>query len=137
MMMGSLGGAWATRSWARAVPPATRPSITTRGPSWPIRSRTMCTTSTRLARSAAVAFNTAPASTAVVPWIAAYNGTVDLVYYGTNASSKDDPSATWNVYLAQTTDDGASFQQSRVSNTPNHVGVICTLGIACAPATRN
>jgi hypothetical protein len=84
-----------------------------------------------------VAVNTAPASTAVFPWIAAYNGTVDLVYYGTNASSKDDPSATWNVYLAQTTDDGASFQQSRVSNTPNHVGVICTLGVACAPGTRN
>jgi hypothetical protein len=77
------------------------------------------------------------ASTAVFPWIAAYNGTVDLVYYGTPASSKDDPNAVWNVYLAQTTNDGASFQQSTVSNTPNHVGVICTNGTGCAPGTRN
>jgi len=47
------------------------------------------------------------------------------------------PSAVWNTYLAQTTDGGASFTQSRVSNTPNHVGVICTDGIACASGTRN
>ena len=88
--------------------------------------------------SPAVAVNLAPAAnTAVFPWIAAYNGTVDLVYYGTAASNKDDPSAVWNVYLAQTTNDGASFQQSTVSNTPNHVGVICTRGTGCAPGTRN
>ncbi len=43
----------------------------------------------------------------------------------------------WNVYVAQTTDDGASFAQSLVSNTPNHVGVVCTEGTACAPGTRN
>jgi hypothetical protein len=43
----------------------------------------------------------------------------------------------WNVYLAQTTDNGASFTQSVVSNKPNHVGVICTEGTACAPGTRN
>lgn len=87
--------------------------------------------------SPAVAVNIAPATTAVFPWIAARGGVVDLVYYGTTASSKDDPSAEWNVYLAQTTDDGTSFQQSRVSNTANHFGVICTRGIACAPGTRN
>jgi hypothetical protein len=91
--------------------------------------------------STAVAVNIAPAQTAVFPWIAARNGTVDLVYYGTTASSKDDPSAVWNVYLAQTTDNGLNFTQSVVSNTPNHVGVICTDGIACPqpqiPGTRN
>ena len=81
--------------------------------------------------SAAVAVNVAPASTALFPWIAAYNSTVDLVYYATTASSKDDSSAVWNVYLAQTTDNGASFAQSLVSNAPNHMGVICTDGIAC------
>ncbi len=47
----------------------------------------------------------------------------------------------WNVYLAQTTDNGASFTQSPVSNAPNHMGVICTDGIACPqpqiPGTRN
>jgi hypothetical protein len=87
--------------------------------------------------SQAVAVNIAPAKTAVFPWIAARNGTVDLVYYGTTASSKDDPSAVWNVYLAQTIDDGANFTQSLVSHTPNHVGVICTEGIACPSGTRN
>jgi len=87
--------------------------------------------------SPAVAVNIAPANTAVFPWIAAHNGTVDLVYYGTTASSKDNPSAVWNVYLAQTTNNGLHFTQSRVSNTPNHVGVICTQGIACPSGTRN
>jgi len=88
--------------------------------------------------SPAVVVNLAPgANTAVFPWIAAHNGTVDLVYYGTPAASKDDLNAVWNVYLAQTTNDGASFQQSRVSNTPNHVGVICTNGTGCASGTRN
>jgi hypothetical protein len=88
--------------------------------------------------SPTVVVNLAPtANTAVFPWIAGYNGTVDLVYYGTTALSKDDPNAVWNVYLAQTTNDGASFQQSTVSNTPNHIGVICTNGTGCAPGTRN
>ena len=87
--------------------------------------------------SSAVTVNLSPAKTAVFPWVAAYNGTVDLVYYGTTASSKDDPSAAWNVYLAQTMNDGASFQQSLVSNTSNHSGVICTQGTACGSGTRN
>ncbi len=83
-----------------------------------------------------VAVNLAPASTTVFPWVAAYNGTVDVVYYGTTAASKDDPTAVWNVYLAQTTDEGANFVQSTASNTPNHVGVICTEGSACVRSTR-
>jgi hypothetical protein len=87
--------------------------------------------------SAAVAVNVSPATTAIFPWIAAYNGAVDVVYYGTPASSKDDSSAVWNTYLAQTTDEGASFTQSKVSNQPNHVGEVCTEGTACAPGTRN
>lgn len=85
----------------------------------------------------AVTVNIAPAGTAVFPWISAYGGTVDVVYYATTAGSKDDPSAVWNVYLSQTLDDGASFAQSLVSNTPNHVGVVCTNGTGCAPGTRN
>jgi hypothetical protein len=87
--------------------------------------------------STAVTVNIAPATTAVFPWLAARNGTIDLVYYGTTAASKDDSSAVWNTYLAQTTDSGASFTQSRVSNAPNHVGVICTEGTGCASGTRN
>lgn len=87
--------------------------------------------------SAGITVNLNPAKTALFPWIAAYNGIVDLVYYGTTANSKDDTSAVWNVYLAQTLDDGGSFTQSLVSHTPNHVGVICTLGTGCASGTRN
>jgi hypothetical protein len=41
------------------------------------------------------------------------------------------------VYLAQTTNAGASFAQSLVSHDSNHTGVICTEGIACAAGTRN
>jgi hypothetical protein len=78
---------------------------------------------------------TAPVTTAVMPWVAALNGTVDVVYYGTNSSSNLDSSAAWNVYLAQGT--GGSFAQTQVSPNPNHVGVVCLEGIACAPGTRN
>ncbi len=81
--------------------------------------------------------NLAPATTAVFPWLAARGGTVDLVYYGTTATSKDDPAAMWNVYLAQSTDGGTSFVQGVVSAHPNHLGVICTLGTRCASGTRN
>ncbi len=87
--------------------------------------------------SSAVVVNIAPAVTAVEPWVAAFNGTVDVVYYGTTASSNDDPSAVWNVYMAQTTNNGASFTQSKASNTSNHTGPICTNGPACASGTRN
>jgi hypothetical protein len=85
--------------------------------------------------SAAVAVNIAPANTAIFPWVDAHAGIVDVVYYGTTTTNAS--GAVWNVYLAQTTDNGSSFTQSQVNNTPNHVGVICTEGTACAPGTRN
>ena len=84
--------------------------------------------------STAVTVNVAPANTAIFPWIAAYNGVVDLVYYGTTASSNGS-GAVWNTYLAQTSNSGASFAQSLVSNTSNHTGVICTRA-ALVPGAR-
>jgi hypothetical protein len=87
--------------------------------------------------SAARTVSVAPATTAVFPWVAARNGVVDVVYYGTTAASKDDPGAVWNVYMSQSLDEGAHFTQVLASNHPNHVGVICTGGISCAPGTRN
>ncbi len=84
-----------------------------------------------------IVVNSAPATTAVFPWIGARGSTVDYVYYGTTASSKDDPTAVWNVYMAQSTNGGASFVQSLVSQHPNHVGVICTQGTGCKSGTRN
>src|SRR5205807_1374638 len=87
--------------------------------------------------SSAVAVNSGPAATAVFPWVAAFGGKVDVVYYGSTASSKDDPTAVWNTYMARTTDDGSHFLQTAVSAHPNHVGVICTNGTGCARGTRN
>lgn len=81
--------------------------------------------------SPAVVVNTGDAVTAVFPAIAARNGIVDLAFYGTNAASKDDPTAVWNTYMAQSTD-GVTFTQSVVSDHANHVGVICTSGTGCA-----
>jgi hypothetical protein len=85
--------------------------------------------------STPVSVNVSPANTAIFPWIAAYNGTVDVVYYGTDAASNSS-GAVWNVYLAQTTNAGASFTQNLVSHDSNHTGVICEEGIACEVATR-
>ena len=78
-----------------------------------------------------VAVNIAPATTAIMPSVAARNGRASVVYYATNSALKDDPSAAWNVYIAQTTDNGSSFQQSKISISPNHSnlsGFICTEG---------
>lgn len=80
--------------------------------------------------------NTGAAVTAVFPALAARSGTVDVSYYGTTAASKDDPSAVWNTYLAQSKNGGA-FTQVSVTTSPNHVGVICTNGTGCQPGTRN
>jgi len=87
--------------------------------------------------TSSITVNVAPAVTAVFPWIAARGSTVDYVYYGTSASSKDDPSAVWNVYMAQSTDAGTHFAQTVVTSHPNHLGVICTNGIGCQRGTRN
>jgi len=77
------------------------------------------------------------AKTAVFPAIAARSGVVDLSYYGSTASSINDSTAVWNVFLAQSTDAGVNYSQTKVSDTPNHVGVICVNGTRCAPGTRN
>jgi hypothetical protein len=87
--------------------------------------------------SAARVVSTSPATTAIFPAIDARSGLVDLAYYGKSASSKDDPKAVWNVYLAQSTNGGADYSQATVSSAPNHVGVVCTQGTACEPGTRN
>jgi hypothetical protein len=79
--------------------------------------------------SPAVSVNIAPANTAVFPWVAAFNGVVDVVYYATDTTNT--AGAVWNVYLAQTSDAGASFTQNLVSHASNHTGEICLEGSAC------
>jgi hypothetical protein len=83
----------------------------------------------------AVRVSSAPATTAIFPWVAAYNGIVDVVYYGSTASSNLDPNADWHVYFAQFT--GGTFTQTQVNSAINHHGVICTGGASCGPGTRN
>jgi hypothetical protein len=67
--------------------------------------------------------------TTVMPWLAARNGKVDVVYYGSAAASIDDTSAVWNVYDSQFANGGWTVKQ--VSNTPNRVGAICMEGSGC------
>jgi len=85
--------------------------------------------------SPAIGVSQSPAVTALFPWVAAYNGTVDVVYYGTTATSNLDSSASWHVYFAQF--NGTSFTQTQLNSAANHVGVICTNGSACGQGTRN
>lgn len=84
-----------------------------------------------------IAVASAPVNTALMPWVAVRGQTVDVTYYGTSSTSNTDPSAVWNTYLSQSADGGSHFTQSAVSAHPNHVGVVCTGGISCAPGTRN
>jgi hypothetical protein len=67
--------------------------------------------------------------TTVMPWVAARNGKVDVVYYGSTAASPSDTSAVWNVYDSQFS--GGTWTVKQVSNTPNRVGAICLQGSAC------
>jgi len=65
-----------------------------------------------------------------MPWVAARNGKVDVVYYGSTAASVNDTAAVWNVYDSQFTNGAWAVKQ--VSNTPNRVGAVCLEGSACA-----
>jgi hypothetical protein len=67
--------------------------------------------------------------TTVMPWVAARNGKVDVVYYGSTAASADDTTAVWNVYDSQFSNGAWAIKQ--VSNTPNRVGAVCLNGSAC------
>ncbi len=72
--------------------------------------------------------------TTVMPWVAARNGKVDVVYYGSTAASPSDTSAVWNVYDSQFT--GGTWTVKKVSNTPNRVGAVCLAGAGCPNNTN-
>jgi hypothetical protein len=72
--------------------------------------------------------------TTVMPWVAARNGKVDVVYYGSTAASPSDTSAVWNVYDSQFS--GGAWTIKKVSNTPNRVGAVCLAGSACPNNTN-
>ena len=87
-------------------------------------------TSTNHGTSWSMATKVSNTATSLMPWVAARNGKADIVYYGTTATSQDDPTAVWNVYDSQL--NGGSLTVSQVSNTPNRVGAVCTEGTGCA-----
>lgn len=68
-------------------------------------------------------------TTTVMPWVSAYRGKVDVVYYGSTAASTDDSSGVWNTYDSQLKN--GSWSVLKVSNTPNRVGAVCLEGSAC------
>jgi hypothetical protein len=97
--------------------------------------------------------------TAVMPWLVAGDpGLVDIVYYQSNTglnpnvatvsasgnacdiNNPDDTScpnpnpSVWNVIFGQSnnaTNPGANFSNVQVTDHPNHIGQICTAGLAC------
>jgi hypothetical protein len=73
-------------------------------------------------------------ATTLMPWVAARNDKVDVVFYG-STSAQDDPAGVWNTYDSQL--NGGSWSiDNLVSNTPNRVGAVCTEGSACAGNTN-
>ena len=75
------------------------------------------------------ALKVSTAATAVMPWAASRGGKVDIVYYGTDAVSSDDPDAVWNAYDSQYKN--GTWSVLTVSNAPNHRGPVCLNGSAC------
>lgn len=73
-------------------------------------------------------------ATTLMPWVAARDGKVDVVFYG-STSAQDDTSAIWNTYDSQFSG-GSWSTDNLVSNTPNRVGAVCTEGSACAGNTN-
>jgi hypothetical protein len=69
------------------------------------------------------------ATTTVMPWVAARDGKVDVVYYGSDASSPEDQDAVWNTYDSQL--NGGPWNVLTVSNSPNRVGAVCLEGSGC------
>jgi hypothetical protein len=95
---------------------------------------------------------------AVFPWMVAGDpGQVDLVYYKANTGLNSnvafidangnpcpDPNSdcggsanpsVWNTYFAQSQNalnTGSNFKSVQITDHPNHLGQICTLGLACS-----
>ena len=84
--------------------------------------------------------NASPSATAIFPWsVAAGNGKLDIVWYGTSYYDGVNPpdnypnSAAWYVYFAQNlsaTTPGSRFMQVAASPI-NHYGGVCEGGISC------
>jgi hypothetical protein len=73
---------------------------------------------------------TANALPAIAPGLGA--GQVAIGWYGSGlAGTPPDDKNQWRYYVAESTDGGASFVQTTVTQAPYHFGGICTGGIQC------
>lgn len=73
-------------------------------------------------------------ATTLMPGVAARDGKVDVVFYG-STFAQDDPTAIWNVYDSQLK--GGSWSlDNLVSNTPNRIGAVCSQGVGCHYVNR-
>ena len=75
-------------------------------------------------------------ATVVMPWVAALNGKVDVVYYGSSTTvdqggSVGDANAVWNAYDTQRATAISTWTTGLVSNEPNRKGIVCLQGSAC------
>ena len=79
-------------------------------------------------------------ATTVMPAVAALNGKVDVVYYGTSPAATNvggvlgDANTVWNTYDTQRS--GGVWNTGLVSNKPNRVGPVCLNGSACPQNTN-
>jgi hypothetical protein len=73
---------------------------------------------------------------AFLPWIVAgAAGKVDITWVDSTASSPNDPTADWYVFMAQSTTALAgtpSFGRSRVTSQPIRYGNVCLVGLNCS-----
>lgn len=83
--------------------------------------------------------NPAGVNTTIMPWAqAGRNGIVDVVYYGAHGGSGDQPTPQndknnqWNVYMAQTSDQGATWTVNKASDHTIHTGELCIGGDSCS-----
>lgn len=77
-----------------------------------------------------VSTSAAGLATTLMPWVAARDGKVDVVFYG-STGAQDSPTSVWNVYDSQLSS-GTWSIDNLVSNAPNRIGAVCTEGSACA-----
>ncbi|GAC1456704.1 MAG: hypothetical protein NVSMB8_03690 [Candidatus Limnocylindrales bacterium] len=77
----------------------------------------------------------APGS-ALLPWVTAGKaGEVDVVWVGSTATSSNDPTADWYVYMAQSQNAlGGKFSVSQTTSQPIRYGSICLSGLGCSTA---
>jgi hypothetical protein len=75
---------------------------------------------------------------AIMPWVqAGASGIADLVFYGASGGAgaqpnpQDDANNSWNVYMAQTIDGGATWGVFQASDHVIHKGPICIDGLGC------